>query len=82
MSKPSGQKLESVQVYENLVIPSISTNVNKTLVAGKNTVAGIADVALELQDSMVIATFTPSRGKKIITVGIPVSFVRTLVFAQ
>ncbi len=74
------RKLSSVQVFENLVIPSISTNVNKNLVAGKNTVQPSTDLELELLGEMVQATFTPSRGAKPIVIGIPLSFVRTLVF--
>ncbi len=76
----SKRKLSSVQVFENIVVPDVSTNVNKNLVAGTNTVQPSHDLALELQDDMVLATFTSTRTKKAITMGIPLSFVRTLVF--
>lgn len=74
------QKLSSVQVFENIVVPGVSTNVNKNLVAGKNTIQPSTSLELELTGEMVKATFIPSRGAKPIIMGIPLSFVRTMVF--
>lgn len=78
----ANQKLSSVRLYENLRVPDISQDVNKNLVAGKGKVTGAADVSLELQATLVLATFTPIKGKTTVVVGIPLAAIQTMIFAN
>lgn len=76
------QKLSSVRLYENLRVPDISQDVNKNLVAGKGRVTGASEVSLELRETLVLATFTPIKGKTPVVVGIPLAAIQTMIFAN
>lgn len=91
MGKPEEKKearaLKEVQAFENLVLHKFSTNINKNLrsyVEGKggiDKVHGVKSLSLELDGSLIIATFTADRTNEVTVVGIPLTFIRTLVFA-
>lgn len=80
--------LVQVQVLENLVVPDISTNVNKSLKAyesgkgGKDKVVGVDSLSLILESNMVIASFVADRTNRVTTIGIPLTVIKTLVFAE
>ncbi len=84
--KKESRRLKEVQAFENIVLHQFSTNINKHLKAyeegegGSSKVHGVKSLKLELEGNLIIATFTADRTNEVTVAGIPMTFIRTLLF--